>query len=753
MGFVPPPDLGLLSGHLYNIVICLLSAAALLWPVWLLGQKEKRGWRENSFALFLFCLGGELLLIAGANLAGFLHATLAVTTVSYFIQLLSVVTPLPLIVYLVYDIAENKLSARLTVLPFALLAGLVLFVSVTDPLAAGATYWGTQCLLNHAGRGLLFSSVFLPIILATTFMIFISSGKRREITPYLAIIVYLLLETFNQLTLKLDWYHLLQRGGYFFIGLSAYLYFVRGEKPPEPFVPADAPPPAGARPRRPLFTKLLFLFILLSIIPISIAALLMFLSFKEIIDVYIYKPLLWNLKTTREEFLVALRNSQLQAGSLLALTVVLVLAATVAASRAVADSLRRVIMGMRRVADGDFSFKLRPESNDEIGDVVDYFNDMSQEIKRARDVMENWNRELEVKVAERTEDLRTLFDIARAIGSSLDLELLIRQTMKRIGVENFALLNPDLTVRFSGGSAQNRRNALQLPIRAKGQVIGTLVLDASLELAQKESLLTTITDQLAIALENIGIYEKEKEAVARLTELDRLKNEFISMVSHELRTPVTSADGYVSLFLAGVTGALSDDQKKYLTIVKENNQRLLTLINRLLDFSQIETGRFSIKRELVSINEVVNAAVEIMRPQIEKKNAALTLKLEAQNVNFMGDREKMLEVFINLIENALKFAREGEPLKIGLFTRDADDFLKVAVVDNGIGIAAPYLEKVFNKFYQIEDAMTRKVGGVGLGLTLAREIIGNHHGRIWAESAGQGQGAKFIFELPVAERV
>jgi signal transduction histidine kinase len=295
------------------------------------------------------------------------------------------------------------------------------------------------------------------------------------------------------------------------------------------------------------------------------------------------------------------------------------------------------------------------------------------------------------------------------------------------------------------------------PLHAKGKTMGMLMIGTQAQHRYSEerevSLLATIADQLAVAMENIGVYEKEKEAVARLTELDRLKNEFISMVSHELRTPVTSADGYVSLFLSGVTGPVTEDQKKFLTIVKENNQRLLTLINRLLDFSRIETGRFTIKRELISINQIIHAVEQIVKPQLEKKEAALKLQLEAKNVNFMGDREKMEEVFFNLIENALKFSKDdGKPV-IEIRTRDVENIIEVTVADNGIGIGKEYLYKIFNKFYQVEDTMTRKVGGVGLGLAIVKEIIGNHHGKIWAESEGKGAGARFIFTLPLAEKI
>jgi len=440
--------------------------------------------------------------------------------------------------------------------------------------------------------------------------------------------------------------------------------------------------------------------------------------------------------------------------------------------------------------------------------VINYFNTMSGEIKHAREVMEEFNRWLEVKVKERTEEMRVLFDVSKAIGSTLDLELLIRHSIELLlpimKADLYTVLIPDEKGLYSSrichgcekeklqgiaieegkgllGEAlkENKivycdnmatdprcqddslknfgaKTAIVTPLRAKGKVMGILLIGTVGEHKYSEeregNLLAAIADQLAIAIENIGIYEREKEAVARLTELDRLKNEFISMVSHELRTPVTSADGYVSLFLAGVTGAITEDQKKYLMIVKENNQRLLTLINRLLDFSKIETGRFSIKRELISINEVVTAAVAAMQPQIEKKQAVVNLKLEAQNANFMGDREKMQEALVNLIENALKFSRSEEAPVIELITGNENDLIRLTVADNGVGIGQEYLDKIFNKFYQIEDAMTRKVGGVGLGLALVKEIVGNHHGRIWAESDGKGKGSRFIFQIPLAEK-
>jgi len=301
------------------------------------------------------------------------------------------------------------------------------------------------------------------------------------------------------------------------------------------------------------------------------------------------------------------------------------------------------------------------------------------------------------------------------------------------------------------------KNLMAVPLHAKGKTLGILILGTQAEtmhFGERESnLLVTISEQLAVAIENVGIYEKEKEAVARLTELDRLKNEFISMVSHELRTPVTSVDGYISLFLTGATGQLTRDQKNYLTIMHENDQRLLTLINRLLDFSKIESGRFNIKKELISINNIINEAIMVVNPQLAKKQLHVRLELKANDVSFMGDHDKMIAVLVNLLENAMKFAQADRQLKLVITTLNEGDFVRVEVADNGLGLDPAQLEMIFNKFYQVSDVMTRKVGGVGLGLAIVKEIIGNHNGRIWAESAGQGKGTKFIFTLPVAERI
>ena len=748
-GFIPAPVIDLRAGSLYNVVISLLVFCAALYVGYIMSLKEKKSLDEKIFSFFLFALGANWLLQASGNFA--LWFNLPVEGWAYPVKIISLIPALLLFYYLLRQLFAER---WLVWLGNAAYAGIALYyfaaTMLMDGMKHGVSYWGIQWQVSSLPQNIYLIGLIAPLLIVAFALIAKSSLARSDASLYMGAIIYALLE-YLQLLDTATWYGMLLRLFYILIAFGAYLSFIKSGEGKK-FVPRAEAVQVKEKMRLSFFAKLLLLFILLAVIPITIASLLMFASFKEIIDIYVQKPLLFNLKTSREAFLLALNHVQVEALALMALTSLLVIIASVLASRAIAESMRRVSIGMERVSKGDFSFRLLPDSNDEIGDVVNYFNNMSEEIRRAREVMENWNRELEIKVRERTAELQTLFDMSKAIGSTLDLELLIQRTMEILGVKNYAYLNLDQSVRFANKEGGELRNPTKLPIEAKGELLGTLAIEADRELAEKTKLLTAITDQLAIAIENVGIYEKEKEAVARLTELDRLKNEFISMVSHELRTPVTSADGYVSLFLAGVTGAISDDQKKYLTIVRENNQRLLTLINRLLDFSKIETGRFSIKRELISINEIIDSSVDSMRSQLEKGGATLNLKHEAQHHNFMGDREKMREAIINLIENALKFRRPEEALALEIATRDAGDFIEVVVSDNGVGIEKEYLEKIFNKFFQIEDAMTRKVGGVGLGLALVKEIIGNHHGRIWAESEGKGKGSRFLFQLPQAEK-
>ncbi len=241
--------------------------------------------------------------------------------------------------------------------------------------------------------------------------------------------------------------------------------------------------------------------------------------------------------------------------------------------------------------------------------------------------------------------------------------------------------------------------------------------------------------------------EKANEELKRL---DQLKSTFISSVSHELRTPLTVIKEFISLMLEGHVGALTDDQREYLGIANKNIIRLTNLIETLLDFSRIESGKgLKLRFEPVCLMEVVEDAVMTFSQQLEEKRIALENQLDPDTPLVLIDRNRLVEVFINLIGNGIKFTPPGG--KISIDSRgltEKRDYLKVMVADTGVGISQEDLPKVFDRFFQGGRTQTGLISGTGLGLAIVKEIVEGHQGSIQAESK-LGSGASFMFTLPV----
>jgi signal transduction histidine kinase len=241
--------------------------------------------------------------------------------------------------------------------------------------------------------------------------------------------------------------------------------------------------------------------------------------------------------------------------------------------------------------------------------------------------------------------------------------------------------------------------------------------------------------------------EKVNEELKRL---DQLKSTFISSVSHELRTPLTVIKEFISLMLEGHVGALTEDQREYLGIANRNIIRLTNLIETLLDFSRIESGKgLKLRFEPTRLMEVVEDAVMTFSQQLEERRVALENRLDPDIPLVLIDRNRLVEVFINLIGNGIKFTPPGGKITIdsrGL--TEKRDYLKIVVTDTGVGISPEDLPKVFDRFYQGGRTQTGLITGTGLGLAITKEIIETHQGYIQAESKSES-GASFVFTLPV----
>jgi signal transduction histidine kinase len=230
-----------------------------------------------------------------------------------------------------------------------------------------------------------------------------------------------------------------------------------------------------------------------------------------------------------------------------------------------------------------------------------------------------------------------------------------------------------------------------------------------------------------------------------ITERKRLENEFISLVSHELRTPMTSMMGALDLLSSGQLGTLTDQGKQVLDIATKNTERLIRLVNDILDLERMKSGKITMKKVRCDMAQLLIQAVETMKPMA--KQGQVNLKLEPCSIELEVDPDRILQTFTNLLSNAIKFSEPGETVWLKPILNSKH--LQIAVEDRGRGIPADKLQVIFERFQQVDTSDSRQKGGTGLGLAICRHIIEQHDGRIWVESEF-GRGSTFYISLPLS---
>lgn len=307
------------------------------------------------------------------------------------------------------------------------------------------------------------------------------------------------------------------------------------------------------------------------------------------------------------------------------------------------------------------------------------------------------------------------------------------------------------------------------PLNVKDKTIGLIALGAkeSGDMYNEEDLqvLEVVGAQAAIALENALLYketknfsikmEKEVEKATRdlrkaniqLKKLDAAKSEFISIASHQLRTPLTVIKGYISMMLEGNFGVLTKPETESLEKVFLSNERLIQLVENLLNISRIESGRLQFDYKQVDLNKMAESVIEELSGNAKKKNLILQFKPPAKPVAELKlDEEKIRQVMMNLIDNGIKYTKQGS---VTVKLEQTDKKVQFSVADSGMGIRPEDMANLFKKFSRGTGTSLIHTEGTGLGLYVARMMIEAHHGKIWAESDGEGKGSKFCFELPV----
>jgi len=239
------------------------------------------------------------------------------------------------------------------------------------------------------------------------------------------------------------------------------------------------------------------------------------------------------------------------------------------------------------------------------------------------------------------------------------------------------------------------------------------------------------------------------KANQKLRLMDKTKDEFLSIVTHDLRSPLVPIDGFSDMMKDGLLGEMSEQQKHYAGRIKAQSLKMRAMIDHILDYTRIEFGTLRLSSEIFSLNEQISENMEEIKPAAEQKNQQISLDLPTEELAVNADRSMINRVIANLLGNAVKYTPENGKIAVAL---KRDQGLAVfSVQDSGQGIGKVQLERIFEKFYMIEEKTAREKGSLGLGLHICKSFIEANHGKVWAESEGEGKGAKFIFTLPLTQ--
>ncbi|HNM36543.1 MAG TPA: GAF domain-containing protein [Anaerolineales bacterium] len=296
------------------------------------------------------------------------------------------------------------------------------------------------------------------------------------------------------------------------------------------------------------------------------------------------------------------------------------------------------------------------------------------------------------------------------------------------------------------------RSELAIPLKIGTRVIGVIDMQ-SRELnsfnEDEVSVLQTLADQVAVAIDNARSFELSQQAVMEMREADRLKSQFLANMSHELRTPLNSIIGFSRVILKGIDGPVTELMQQDLTAIYNSGQHLLGLINDILDSAKIEAGKMELAFDEVNIQDLTHSVLSTMSGLIKDKPIEMRQFIEQDTPTVRADAIRIRQVMINLLSNAAKFTEEGSiTVNVAPYREDGKKLVKISVTDTGSGISIQDQEKLFQAFSQVDASPTRKSGGTGLGLSICKQLINMHGGQIWVESK-ESEGSTFHFTLPL----
>ncbi len=456
--------------------------------------------------------------------------------------------------------------------------------------------------------------------------------------------------------------------------------------------------------------------------------------------------------------------------------------------------LEQLITAIRCVKENNFE-PIKVSAQGQVAELVEVVNEMLEEVgqrlkeKETRldeQVVTLYTLNYAVKIISvtlRLEELlpialETFIDIGKVHGCSIGL--LDKQDRLKIKVqENISEIDRKIiygVIREKEpyvGELQGKA-LLCLPLMGREKPVGVVSIYDRIDKQQFShedvNIISTLATQVGVSIENAQLYEelarwnkeleqtvaertKElREANEKLKKMDKAKSDFLSMVAHELRTPLTSIKAFTEMLLRKPDGEM-EKRTKYLGIIHSECNRLTRLINDVLDLAKIEAGKIEWNIQPISMAEVVNTALTSTHKLAEDKELKTEPLIEDDLPPVLADHDRLIQVIINLVGNAVKFTDKGGRIEVSVKKKlTPDKCIHVSVSDTGIGIRKKDLGKVFQKFKQVGSGMTDRPEGTGLGLSICREIIEHHKGKIWVESELK-KGTTFHFTLPLEDDV
>ncbi len=390
-------------------------------------------------------------------------------------------------------------------------------------------------------------------------------------------------------------------------------------------------------------------------------------------------------------------------------------------SRSLTNPIKQLANASRRVAEGDFDTKVFLKNKDELKNLADSFNYMTEQIKS---LFEQISLQKEV-----------LDGIIRSIKDGfLVLNLEGRILLNNAGFAHI-VMNDDNEGKFYWEVLRDPHfgEFVKSIQKEKTNLIRQVEMDKRIYLCSANYL--EVQEEIVIIMYDI----------TKVKQLETIKKDFVMNVSHELRTPLTAIKGFIETLMDSVSGT----NKKYLKIINRHTDRLIYIVQDLLLLSRLEDTASMIITKKVKLKKLIENILTIYTQKIEENNLKIELNIKMNSPIIKADSFKLEQVFINIIDNAIKYTENGT-IKIDIL--DKDETVDIIIEDTGIGIPRDQLDRIFERFYTVDKSRSRKLGGTGLGLSIVKHIVNLHNGEIFVDSQ-PGVGTTFTVSLPKAPNI